>query len=109
MKATELMIGDKVAIRSNDGCDLHVMTVSEVKNEGISSGKQKVFFAYDEIEPIPLTAEILEKNGFEVRYNPSPYYSLNNRFKIEKDFLKGGYVIEVITKWVDIPLCKIKI
>lgn len=65
MKANELMKGDKVAVRSNDGCDLHVMTVSEVKEEGISSGKHLVFFAYDEIEPIPITTEILEKNSFQ--------------------------------------------
>ena len=67
MKTNELMIGDKVAVRSNDGHDLHILSVSEVKSEGISSGKQKVFFAYDEIEPIPLTVEILEKNRwFEI-------------------------------------------
>lgn len=62
MEANKIMIGDKVAVRSNDGYDSFTLTVSEVKENGISSGKHRIFFAYDEIEPIPLTAEILARN-----------------------------------------------
>lgn len=66
MKANELMIGDWVQVPSlidNEehydawcrvkqlrDCDLDVVGFKELK--------------YDEIEPIPLTLEVLEKNGF---------------------------------------------
>ena len=59
MKATELMIGDWV----NSQLDGHPIQIDE-----------EVFYilikGYDDgIEPIPITAEILEKNGFWVMEN----------------------------------------
>lgn len=117
MEAKELMIGDLIrytqdqCLTDEDKAPLTVTCVGEpeypdympfIKYKGSNEKYHQDLF-----EPIPLTAEILAKN-FEVGYNPSPYYSLNKRCKIEKDYLKGGYVIEVITKWVDITLCKIK-
>ena len=46
-------------------------------------------YEYDEIEPIPLTSEILEKNGFLTNKHvyPYPYYEYIN----EKDKLKIGF------------------
>lgn len=70
MKANELMIGDwvrteagalivagvgpKIYCRANDGNPTHLWEVTS-------------------IEPIPLTAEILEKNGFRVRSSWAEY------------------------------------
>lgn len=75
MKAKELMIGDWVKITT--------YSIYPVK---ISSGGYIDFAIDKDCEPIPLTAEILEKNGFthaeEFRkgygYNfPSQYYNGN--------------------------------
>lgn len=65
MDVKELMKGDKIGVRSNDGYDLHIFTVSEIKENGISCGKDFVYYDFDEIEAIPFAYEIFEKNEFE--------------------------------------------
>ena len=71
MKAKELMLFDLVR-RKRDG---RVMTVVEVRYaemiaaitpDDVYYGDMEDYYD-DEIEPIPLTAEILEKNGFIMR------------------------------------------
>lgn len=72
MKATDLMIGDWV----QDTCG-NPIQVKELLEDGINGewdcaecyGVEAV---YDDIKPIPLTAEILEKNGF-IKVNSQRY------------------------------------
>ena len=78
MKANELMIGDWVKIKTYGVSDKYERTEAYiyVKIAGIGSGIITVEYNNEikesyricettEIEPIQLTAEILEKNGFE--------------------------------------------
>lgn len=59
MKANELMIGDLVIIEGYSRiCAITEVGVYFVDRNGIGTT------SFDRIEPIPLTAEILEKNGF---------------------------------------------
>ena len=63
MKANELMIGDWVG-RVFDDKRIDYRQVDWIRTGEIGMRYQKVW-AIGCIEPIPLTAEILEKNGFE--------------------------------------------
>lgn len=59
MKANELMIGDWVRIK------LHQRNTQVINiGSGYLSTKAEFPLFENEVEPIPLTAEILEKNGF---------------------------------------------
>ena len=58
MKAEDLMIGDWVSYNGT------AITV-ENKHVDIPHGQEDVMITSVDIEPIKLTAEILEKNGFE--------------------------------------------
>ena len=58
MKANELMIGDWV--RNDLG---EYQTVVELRESGAMLAYNDIY-PYDAIEPIPITPEILEKNGF---------------------------------------------
>ena len=67
MKANEnLMVGDWVKFK---GSDLYHQ-VKVVSNKSIKFDNQK-WFAKSSVKPIPLTPEILEKNGFKVTRNMS--------------------------------------
>lgn len=64
MKATELQIGDYVNYRGQ------IIKVTSLYDKGGSnevgwSDKESVWVNADNVEPIPLTPEVLEKNGFE--------------------------------------------
>ena len=69
MKANELMIGDWISVME---IPAQVFELSYDKEEkemtiGILDPQGEVYscyYGYDHVEPIPLTAEILEKNGF---------------------------------------------
>lgn len=68
MKAEELMIGNRVHYRGTN------IKVTSLYNKGGSnevgwSDKESVWVNGRCIEPIPLTPEILEKNGFEKVYD----------------------------------------
>ena len=71
MKATELMIGDWVG-RVFDDKRIDYRQVDWIRTGEIGMRYQKVW-AIGCIEPIPLTTEILEKNGFYDR-NTQWYY-----------------------------------
>ena len=65
MKANELMIGDWVLVK-------HLNKAGRVYRIDTANGKGNEFialidgdFSINDIEPIPLTPEILEKNGFK--------------------------------------------
>lgn len=67
MKANELMIGDWVEVIFND--HLKYVQIAEIYQSSILTKEsefesEEVFI--DNIRPIPLTPEILEKNGFEI-------------------------------------------
>ena len=67
MKATDLMIGDWVKIKGHLDYD-KVQEISRDENMQwyISFACSATLFRAYEFEPIPLTPEILEKNGFEM-------------------------------------------
>ena len=65
MKATELMIGDWVYNTHNRKPE----QVCEIRERMVMLDYNDLY-DYDEIEPIPLTAEILEQNGFVTEDKP---------------------------------------
>ena len=83
MKAIDLMIGDWVRVKRTQ----KIVKVKEIKQDCIYTEDNG--YEYSEIEPIPLTSEILEKNGFIVNKHvyPYPYYEYIN----EEDKLKVGF------------------
>ena len=74
MKATDLMIGDWVKIKGHLDYDT-VLEIARDENMQwyISFACSATLFRSYEFKPIPLTAEILEKNGFYIR-NTQWYY-----------------------------------
>lgn len=69
MKANELMIGDWVRITDDDTdafFDARVGTLTRVENIFVVPPGEEMAqpFSIDCVEPIPITPEILEKNGF---------------------------------------------
>ena len=78
MKATDLMIGDWVIAYGKKTQVVWVGNIHKLAVRGFPSE-----FYEDEIEPIPLTPEILEKNGF-TKSTPPPgihakCYELDNK------------------------------
>lgn len=61
------MIGDWVRMKENQKIAFQMEDISGTGmfKRWTSDGEYMVPYAYDEIEPIPLTPEILEKNGFK--------------------------------------------
>ena len=106
MKATELMIGDWVG-RVFDDKRIDYRQVDWIRTGEIGMRYQKVW-AIGCIEPIPLTAEILEKDGWERdidkewEYNNShilPYYCYQwekQNVKIEMYAGLEGFTISLI-------------
>lgn len=64
MEAKELMVGDLCCEWNNDHTEKHVVKVTQIQKEGVRD-RYNVFHENDWIEPIPLTAEMLVKNGFK--------------------------------------------
>jgi len=84
MKANELMIGDWLY---RPAC---YDQVKEIRHTGvIGIDNLRGLIAFSELEPIPLTPNILEKNGFVSNKHvyPYPYYEYIN----EKDKLKISF------------------
>lgn len=66
MKATEIMIGDWVMFTDpTDGCKYPVRLKSINANSCCGIEGKSLLSLADDFEPIPITPEILEKNGFE--------------------------------------------
>lgn len=73
MKATELMIGDWVMFNHNP-VRVAILGAAD-KSIGLAAGKNVFGQPFSMIDPIPITAEILEKNGFKKQYgNDWCYY-----------------------------------
>lgn len=82
MKANELMIGDWVFAYG------HPRQVEIVYNERIQANC--IELSEDNFEPIPLTAEILEKNGWRSRMNGS------GEFYLKKPLIDAAIVTKTI-------------
>ena len=75
MKANELMIGDWVKIKGHLDYDkVQEIARDESMQWYISFACSATLFRAYEFEPIPLTPEILEKNGFVFRGDNSTMY-----------------------------------
>lgn len=77
MKANELMIGDWVNLKTDIGNKPCVVKEIRYKRLTFSTSARDLWGNEDSeewFEPIPLTAEILEKNGFERHKDIPPYY-----------------------------------
>lgn len=85
MKASELMVGDLVL---HDGKVIRVDAVHKRKI-GYHKTKDKLTWLFSgQFEPIPLTPEILEKNGFEKKGVIKLYYlyaGIDHRVTIHDD------------------------
>lgn len=96
MKANELMIGDWV--KTNDLYkaikDVKVRAISQYSVQDETTSQ---WIECQHIEPIPLTAEILEKNGFirqqlgYFRYENEDNYLAMVFYPKEKNYTLGGY------------------
>ena len=69
MKANELMIGDWVKVTDDDTDDSfigQVKAIDELGNINVQEGEDVAYpYSIDCLEPISLTPDILEKNGFK--------------------------------------------
>lgn len=71
MEAKELMVGDWVSVSDTQ------MQVACITKVGFRHENGGVYFhSYEKVKPIPLTAEILEKNGFRPLYDDLSAYKL---------------------------------
>lgn len=72
MEITDLMLNDYIMIHCFDGSDI-VIKVTEIEGEGCTVygiSKQGSHWSYiEDVRPISLTPEILEKIGFESQHN----------------------------------------
>ena len=94
MKATDLMIGDWVyaKVQVDDTGAEPVFEKTPKRVTDLTKGINGIYvegtstFAGAEIEPIPLTPEILEENGFPYNNEERLYYPFSNKaFAIERD------------------------
>lgn len=69
MKANELMIGDWIKPKNVDS----YFKVGLIDSDSIWNDTVTEVWDLDEIEPIPLTAEILEKNGWKPEFDKRDY------------------------------------
>lgn len=81
MGAKDLMVGDKLKTVFSQ----KIVEVKEIKQNCIYTEDNG--YDYNEIEPIPLTPEILEKNGFvkSVNVRDAPPYDNNIYYSINQD------------------------
>ena len=61
MEVGEVKIGDLVWYNAEVACK-----IQEVYQDGVALRSLKIKVPYNDIDPIPLTKEILEKNGWEL-------------------------------------------
>lgn len=80
MKASDLSIGDFVFVKSKN----KIGVVHEIDSRSAHVWCGEVYrsvyvnrYAYDDIEPVPLTPEILEKNEFKIEVRGDLLYEYN--------------------------------
>ena len=83
MKANELIVGDWVLVKELDYNDLTIVT-SEYQHQLRLKDFAEAYNAgeYKKYEPIPLTPEILEKNGWEFDELDGDYYNREIHFRV---------------------------
>lgn len=91
MKARELMPGDIVSLFGN-ACIIDGLSISEGTLR-IEGDTVHYYCDMQEIEPVPLTAEILDKNGWTLlaNFGGEAYWSENGEFHLP--YNKGQYRI----------------
>lgn len=97
MKATELMIGDWVAW-NNTPSRVHMITSAEQIRLSNSNELTELLYSHElDFEPIPLTAEILEKNGFKKLHNKG-----TGATEETYDYITNGLCVrEFVEDWKD--------
>ena len=108
MKAEDLMIGDWVSLNGSnyqvqDILKKGVIKLYENTKYGEHTLELTTDYIEDFIEPIPLTTEILEKNGFRLMTSGSdyiPYYTDTEFYEIQKDYSVcleyGGGLVKLV-------------
>jgi len=89
MKAEDLMIGDWVKC-TDPKCEGHQVDLIDLSNEKV--GLDGEIDNFENIVPVPLTPEILEKNGFEVSSEHARYYFEEEGEKYEFVLRKMYYI-----------------
>ena len=99
MKATELQIGDLVKIKGHLDYD-KVQEIARDENMQwyISYACSATLFRAYEFEPIPLTSEILEKNGF---------YDLNTQWYYKRFLSNDCFDIHISLVYREIEVSKV--
>ena len=101
MKSTELMIGDWVEVILNS--EKHFARVQTIDGYGDNATSNEcvcdaIYYSIDELKPISLTPEILEKNGFE--YDHSFHTWIYDEFTINHGYLIEEVYNEHLFVWV---------
>ena len=95
LRALDLMIGDWVKVTDDDTDDSfigQVKAIDELENINVQEGEDVAYpYSIDCLEPIPLTPEILEKNGF--KYNEHPFVQGYEQFGLVLYHGGDGYRI----------------
>lgn len=96
MNAKDLMIGDFVAVNNTP---LQISALGTAKAGFIDAKGEMFYHYYDNIEPIPLTAEILRKSGFAQHHY---YDECGMEFEM---FVTDGMRIDQLTKDLFVWIC----
>lgn len=107
MKAEDLMIGDWVRITDDDTDMSYIVRISGTSSlrniyAPMPEGVHVYPFSEDCVEPIPLTPEILERNGFKKREND--IYHIGPRYVLAGDL--EDYLVTVVPE--DPPIHGVK-
>lgn len=89
MEVNELMIGDLVK-----NCFGKNERVGQILEDSVMLAYNDMY-SFDEIEPIPLTAEILEKNGFEYINDEYGCWILGKLELREREPYNGLFEVEI--------------
>lgn len=108
MEAKELMIGDWV-LHEGEPYQIRQLGIYGVDRDGedypaVCVGKPKgigLIVERNEIEPIPITPEILEKNGFKVKEPESNFKYVTTGRKYTIEFLFFGEAIHGVSTVMD--------
>lgn len=93
MKSEELMIGDWVKLKDGGPFQMEDVSGTNMFRRWTSDGEYMIPYGYDEIEPIPLTPEILEKNGFH--FAKADRMSITDRYVWGVEGTRDGAIVEI--------------
>lgn len=99
MKANELMIGDWIA--DKQGNRMRVVNILSEAIEDYYYGIEtdKGFVDFEDAQPIPLTAEILEKNGFKCGIFPAWHINIIDDYRsLSAKYHEGSKTIFIAIK-----------